>query len=158
MSDRLPTATKARDDDFIPVYAVVWIFFCAVSISPRETVVCPATCARAGVPVESIELDSDLAGRRSDLVHTAALLLEKNGLVKYDRRGGSLQVRQRDGEREPMQTKDGGVAPRRYKSSPPIDADINLAGMVRPGLWDGRLVAVGPRYTDGFHAWLSRIA
>jgi len=45
-----------------------------------------------GVPVESIELDSDLAGRRSDLVHTAALLLEKNGLVKYDRRGGSLQA------------------------------------------------------------------
>jgi pre-mRNA-splicing helicase BRR2 len=45
-----------------------------------------------GVVVDALENDADLSGRRADLVHTAAAMLEKNGLVKYDRKGGALQV------------------------------------------------------------------
>ena len=38
-----------------------------------------------------VDDDPDLVKRRKDLVHTAASLLEKSQLVRYDRRSGSLQ-------------------------------------------------------------------
>ena len=45
-----------------------------------------------GVPVEALDNDQDLSSRRADLIHTAAAMLEKHGLVKYDRRSGALQA------------------------------------------------------------------
>ena len=35
----------------------------------------------------------EFEARRADLVHTAALALDKSGLVKYERKTGLLQVR-----------------------------------------------------------------
>ncbi|VEL14098.1 unnamed protein product [Protopolystoma xenopodis] len=43
-----------------------------------------------GVPVGSEYSDPWLEQRRRDLIHTAALVLEKSQLVRYDRRSGSL--------------------------------------------------------------------
>lgn len=37
-------------------------------------------------------IDPLLERRRMDLVHTAATVLEKNNLVKYDKRSGNFQV------------------------------------------------------------------
>lgn len=45
-----------------------------------------------GVPLEEAESDRALHNRRLDLAHSAAMLLDKNNLVKYDRRTGNLQV------------------------------------------------------------------
>lgn len=45
-----------------------------------------------GVGVDAVEDDPRLEGRRADLAHTAAIQLDKAGLVKYDRRSGTLQV------------------------------------------------------------------
>ncbi|KAF0300038.1 putative U5 small nuclear ribonucleoprotein helicase [Amphibalanus amphitrite] len=45
-----------------------------------------------GVSHDMVEADPLLEGRRADLVHTAALALDKSGLVKYERKTGLLQV------------------------------------------------------------------
>ena len=45
-----------------------------------------------GVPLGAVDTDPKLIERRMDLVHSAATLLDKNNLVKYDRRSGTLQV------------------------------------------------------------------
>lgn len=44
-----------------------------------------------GVPLDAIDVDPLLQDRRLDLAHTAAALLDRHNLVKYDRRSGSLQ-------------------------------------------------------------------
>ena len=45
-----------------------------------------------GVPLNEAEADRLLFNRRLDLAHSAAALLDKHNLVKYDRRTGNLQV------------------------------------------------------------------
>jgi pre-mRNA-splicing helicase BRR2 len=45
-----------------------------------------------GVPPSALEDDPQLEGRRADLVHTAAVVLDAAGLLKYDRRSGALAV------------------------------------------------------------------
>ncbi|PSC69011.1 U5 small nuclear ribonucleo 200 kDa helicase-like [Micractinium conductrix] len=44
-----------------------------------------------GVPIDAVDSDPLLQERRLDLAHTAATILDKNNLVKYDRRSGALQ-------------------------------------------------------------------
>lgn len=44
------------------------------------------------ISVEKLKEDPDLEQHRADLIHTAASLLEKCGLIKYDRKFGHLQV------------------------------------------------------------------
>lgn len=46
-----------------------------------------------GVSKEAFEADRRLLERRLDLAHSAAVLLDKNNLIKYDRRSGNFQVR-----------------------------------------------------------------
>lgn len=45
-----------------------------------------------GVSHEELEQDPTLEQRRIDLIHTAASLLDKHQLIKYDRKSGSFQV------------------------------------------------------------------
>lgn len=45
-----------------------------------------------GVSHDDRSSDPLLERRRTDLVHTAANVLDKNNLVKYDKRTGSFQV------------------------------------------------------------------
>ena len=45
-----------------------------------------------GVPLGAVEADALLLDRRLDLVHTAAVLLDKNNLIRYDRKTGNFQV------------------------------------------------------------------
>lgn len=45
-----------------------------------------------GVDGEELQADPTLEQRRLDLIHSAAIILDKNGLVKYDRRSGALAV------------------------------------------------------------------
>ena len=45
-----------------------------------------------GVPRSAVEDDPTLSSRRADLVHSAALSLDKAGLIRYDKRGGGLQA------------------------------------------------------------------
>jgi pre-mRNA-splicing helicase BRR2 len=45
-----------------------------------------------GVSVEELERDSTLMQRRIDLAHSAALVLDKSGLIRYDRRSGVFQT------------------------------------------------------------------
>ena len=45
-----------------------------------------------GVTVDEAEADPLLEQRRADLIHTAASLLDKNSLIKYDRKSGAFQV------------------------------------------------------------------
>jgi len=45
-----------------------------------------------GISIDEREDDKTLAQRRIDLVHTAALLLDKAQLIRYDRRTGSFQM------------------------------------------------------------------
>ncbi|KFQ20546.1 U5 small nuclear ribonucleoprotein 200 kDa helicase, partial [Merops nubicus] len=47
-----------------------------------------------GISHEDLKGDPLLEQRRLDLVHTAALMLDKNNLVKYDKKTGNFQVRQ----------------------------------------------------------------
>ncbi|GBG33653.1 Activating signal cointegrator 1 complex subunit 3-like [Hondaea fermentalgiana] len=47
--------------------------------------------AQYGIPVDEVDEDPGLLQRRRDLVHSAALLLDKSQLVRYDRRTGALQ-------------------------------------------------------------------
>ena len=44
------------------------------------------------VPLDCSETDPKLEGFRSDLVHTAASILDKNNLIRYDKKGGHFQV------------------------------------------------------------------
>ena len=44
------------------------------------------------MPLNEAEADRLLFNRRLDLAHSAAALLDKHNLVKYDRRTGNLQV------------------------------------------------------------------
>lgn len=46
-----------------------------------------------GITSDKLSQDRLLEQHRADLIHTAAILLEKSGLVKYDRRTGHFQVR-----------------------------------------------------------------
>jgi pre-mRNA-splicing helicase BRR2 len=46
-----------------------------------------------GVSVEEAEKDPLLVQRRTDLIHTAAATLDKQNLMKYDRKTGAFQVR-----------------------------------------------------------------
>lgn len=50
-----------------------------------------------GISHDDLKGDPLLDQRRLDLVHTAALMLDKNNLVKYDKKTGNFQVRK--GER-----------------------------------------------------------
>ncbi|CAN0921129.1 DExH-box ATP-dependent RNA helicase DExH12 [Linum grandiflorum] len=45
-----------------------------------------------GLPADILERDITLEERRADLVHSAATILDKNNLVKYDRKSGYFQV------------------------------------------------------------------
>ncbi|KAL2643968.1 hypothetical protein R1flu_011555 [Riccia fluitans] len=45
-----------------------------------------------GISVDALKSDTTLEERRADLIHSAACLLDKNNLVKYDRKGGYFQV------------------------------------------------------------------
>lgn len=45
-----------------------------------------------GIAHEHLKADPLLEQRRLDLVHTAALMLDKNNLVKYDKKTGNFQV------------------------------------------------------------------
>ena len=46
-----------------------------------------------GMTAEELEADPLLEQRRADLIHTAASVLAKNNLVKYDKKSGAFQVR-----------------------------------------------------------------
>lgn len=45
-----------------------------------------------GVSMDEIETDKWLEQRRKDLIHTAATVLDKHNLIKYDRRSGNFMV------------------------------------------------------------------
>ena len=45
-----------------------------------------------GVPKDVAASDPRLLERRLDLAHSAAVLLDKNNLIKYDRRSGNFQA------------------------------------------------------------------
>lgn len=45
-----------------------------------------------GVPLDALDTDRNLFERRMDLAHSAAVILDKNNLIKYDRRTGNFQV------------------------------------------------------------------
>lgn len=45
-----------------------------------------------GVSVDDLETDPLLEKRRADLIHTAASVLDKGNLIKYDRKTGAFQV------------------------------------------------------------------
>lgn len=45
-----------------------------------------------GVSIDDVDIDPTLLQRRIDLAHTAASLLDKSSLVKYDRKSGRIQV------------------------------------------------------------------
>ena len=47
-----------------------------------------------GINPTDIENDPILLQRRTDLIHTAANILDKNGLIKYDKKSGIFQVTQ----------------------------------------------------------------
>ena len=46
-----------------------------------------------GVPLGAVDADPLLLDRRLDLAHSAAVLLDRNNLVRYDRKTGNFQVR-----------------------------------------------------------------
>ena len=48
-----------------------------------------------GVTAQDLVQDPLLLQRRTDLVHSAASMLEKHNMIKYDRKSGALQVRPR---------------------------------------------------------------
>eukprot|EP00061_Rhincodon_typus_P019091 g48546.t1 len=45
-----------------------------------------------GISHDELKSDPLLEQRRLDLIHTAAIILDKNNLVKYDKKGGNFQV------------------------------------------------------------------
>ena len=46
-----------------------------------------------GISVDQVKEDPILENRRADLVHTALCTLDKQNLVRYEKKTGSLQVR-----------------------------------------------------------------
>lgn len=46
-----------------------------------------------GIPVDAKDKDPYLEQFRIDLVHSAAMVLDKNNLIKYDKKSGNFQVR-----------------------------------------------------------------
>jgi pre-mRNA-splicing helicase BRR2 len=46
-----------------------------------------------GVPLDAVDSDPSLQERRMDMANSAAVILDKNNLIKYDRRTGNFQVR-----------------------------------------------------------------
>ena len=48
-----------------------------------------------GLTADELEADPHLEQRRADLIHTAASSLAKNNLIKYDKKSGAFQVRER---------------------------------------------------------------
>ena len=46
-----------------------------------------------GMTAEDVEADPLLEQRRADIIHTAASILAKNNLIKYDKKSGAFQVR-----------------------------------------------------------------
>lgn len=47
-----------------------------------------------GISLDEIASDSFLMQRRTDLIHTSACILDKHGLIKYDKKTGVFQVTQ----------------------------------------------------------------
>lgn len=45
-----------------------------------------------GMTGEDVEADPLLEQRRADIIHTAASVLAKNNLIKYDKKSGAFQV------------------------------------------------------------------
>ena len=45
-----------------------------------------------GIGVDALERDQFLEERRADLIHSAAAILDKNNLIKYDKKSGYFQV------------------------------------------------------------------
>ena len=45
-----------------------------------------------GMTPEEVQADTNLEQRRADLIHTAANILAKNNLIKYDKKSGAFQV------------------------------------------------------------------
>ena len=45
-----------------------------------------------GVPLDAADSDPRLIERRLDLAHSAATLLDRNNLINYDRRSGTVRV------------------------------------------------------------------
>ena len=66
-----------QQSTFAELWAVVDVFMCLVP---------------TGVPLDAMSNDKALHQYRLDLAHTAAMLLDKNNLIKYDRRTGNFQV------------------------------------------------------------------
>lgn len=54
-----------------------------------------------GVPLDALDTDRNLFERRMDLAHSAANILDKNNLIKYDRRTGNFQVSHAAGSTSP---------------------------------------------------------
>ncbi|KAJ0048596.1 hypothetical protein Pint_16196 [Pistacia integerrima] len=45
-----------------------------------------------GLSLEVLKEDTTLAERRADLIHSAATILDRKNLIKYDRKSGYFQV------------------------------------------------------------------
>ncbi len=45
-----------------------------------------------GISLGDMERDPNLMERRTDLIHTAANILDKHGLIKYDKRSGTFHA------------------------------------------------------------------
>lgn len=44
------------------------------------------------IPMDEAEEDPKLLKRRRDLIHSAAVVLDKANLIRYDRKSGAFQV------------------------------------------------------------------
>jgi pre-mRNA-splicing helicase BRR2 len=75
----LGTVSNLRD-------AVVWLGYTYLFVRMCRT---PALY---GVSVDELSADPTLRQRRIDLIHSAATLLDKHGLMRYDRKAGTFQV------------------------------------------------------------------
>ena len=62
------------------------------SFAPGSGQITQIVLLLTGVPLDATSNDKALHQYRLDLAHTAASLLDKNNLVKYDRRTGNFQV------------------------------------------------------------------
>ncbi len=75
----LGTVTNLRD-------AVVWLGYTYLYVRMCRN---PALY---GVSAAEIAADPALRQRRVDLIHSAATILDKHGLIRYDRKAGTFQV------------------------------------------------------------------
>ena len=81
-----------------------------------------------GISPEEAETDPKLVQRRVDLAHAALTMLDKNGLVKYDRKSGSAQI-----------TAIGRIASYFYLRHESV---AGYADLLKPGLTDMDLLRV----------------